>query len=86
VSTWAIFRGITVIALSIELHEEVSGAWSLPLAAALSILCGLLLMVGFNPSAQAMVWILTLYSLAVGTAMMTLALRFRRFAAEIPVV
>ena len=86
VSTWIIFRGITWIALSIELHEEVSGAWPLPLAAALSILCGFALMVGFDTSVQALVWVLTLYSLAVGTAMMTLAFRFRRFAAEIPVV
>ncbi len=86
VPTWMIFRGITVLALSFEVHEEVSGAWPLPLAAALSILCGLLLIVAFSSSVQAIVWVLTLYSLAVGAAMMTLALRFRRFADEIPVV
>lgn len=85
VSIWVIFRGVTVIALSIELQDEVSGAWPLPLAATLSILCGLV-MFGLNTSVQAMVWVLALYSLAVGTAMMTLALRFRRFAGEIPVV
>ena len=85
-STWVIFRGIALIALSIELREEVSGAWPLPLAAAVSILCGFVLMLGFETAgALAMVWILAVYGVAVGIALMVLALRFQRFAAEIPV-
>jgi uncharacterized membrane protein HdeD (DUF308 family) len=85
IAAWVVFRGICVIVLSIELHEEVSGAWPLPVAGALSILCGALLKLGPEPGPLTVVWVVALYAVAVGTAMTVLAVHFRRFAAEIPV-
>jgi uncharacterized membrane protein HdeD (DUF308 family) len=82
IAAWAILTGAAAIAASIALRHELAGAWPLPVAGALSLLLGILLLLQPAAGALAVVWLIGTYALVAGFVMIALAMRLRHFAEE----
>jgi len=78
---WAVASGGAAIAVALGLRREVSGEWPLPLAGALSLLSGLLLVA--LPATPDLNWVIGPYALLFGFTLLALALRLRQLAFEI---
>jgi uncharacterized membrane protein HdeD (DUF308 family) len=78
---WAVASGAAAIALAIALRQELAGEWPLPLAGALSIICGVMsLTMGATLDAR---WIVGPYITLFGFTLLALSLRLRQLALEI---
>jgi len=82
-ASWVILSGIAEIVIAIELSDEVSGEWPLPVAGTLSISLGVWLIVLSNPEVLALE--MGFYALIFGITLTALALRLRQLSQEIPV-
>ncbi|KPL67945.1 hypothetical protein SZ64_07325 [Erythrobacter sp. SG61-1L] len=82
---WALFTGLFEIFAAIRLRREVEGEWLLGLSGLLSVVLGLailgVLAVAPGASLISLGWLIGLYALASGVALITLALRLRKGAA-----
>jgi uncharacterized membrane protein HdeD (DUF308 family) len=78
---WAIVSGVAAIAVAIALRRDLAGEWPLPLAGAVSLLAGTLLVAGLRaPEVQ---WVIGPYALIFALTLVALALRLRQLAYEI---
>jgi uncharacterized membrane protein HdeD (DUF308 family) len=82
IASWAIVTGAAVLAVSVALRAELEGQWPLPLSGALSMLLGILLLVQPQAGAVALAWMIGLYAIIAGFALMILALRLRQLRHE----
>jgi uncharacterized membrane protein HdeD (DUF308 family) len=80
---WAIVTGLLEIAVAIRLRRVVPGELLLGLAGGLSVVLGILMLVGPHASAFAIVVLLGCYALFFGASIVALALRLRRSASSI---
>ncbi|WP_336977925.1 HdeD family acid-resistance protein [Altererythrobacter fulvus] len=82
---WALFTGLFELFAAIRLRREIEGEWLLGLSGALSVLLGvaILAMLAVAPGASliSLGWLIGLYALASGIALVMLALRLRKEAA-----
>ncbi|WP_121116739.1 HdeD family acid-resistance protein [Croceibacterium ferulae] len=82
IAFWAIATGVAEISAAIRLRREITGEWLLGLSGAVSVLLGvaLLWIAMANPavSVVSVGWIIALYALVAGVALVLLALRLRR--------
>jgi uncharacterized membrane protein HdeD (DUF308 family) len=82
IAFWAIATGVAEISAAIRLRREITGEWLLGLSGAVSLLLGaaLLWMAVGNPavSVVSVGWLIALYALVAGIALVLLALRLRR--------
>jgi len=70
------------MAAAFFLHQNPSRDWPLPLAGAISVLCGILLLIVGAPDPR---WVFGPYAILFGWTMLALALRLRRRARRIAV-
>jgi uncharacterized membrane protein HdeD (DUF308 family) len=82
IATWAILTGIAALASAVFLRKELVDEWPLPVAGALSLLFGILLLLQPAAGALAVVWLIGTYALLSGSVMIALAMRLRQFAYE----
>lgn len=82
IAAWAILTGIAALASAFALRRELAGEWPLPVAGALSLVLGILLLLQPGAGALAVVWLIAMYALLAGSVMIALALRLRQFAQE----
>jgi uncharacterized membrane protein HdeD (DUF308 family) len=78
IAAWALVTGILGIVAAIWLRREVRGEWLLALGGALSVLFGIVLLVRPGVGALAVVWMIGLYSIIFGVAMLALGFQLRR--------
>lgn len=82
VAAWSIITGVTEIAAAIRLRKEITGEFWLGLAGLLSILLGIALVILVMTSPLATLvsaaWLIGLWALVAGVALIALALRLRR--------
>jgi uncharacterized membrane protein HdeD (DUF308 family) len=78
IAIWAIFTGIAEIVAAVALRRELEGEWVLFLVGVLSVILGVVMAVLPGVGLLSLVWLVGLYALAVGVAMIVLALRVRR--------
>ncbi len=82
---WALFTGLFEIFAAIRLRRSIEGEWLLGLSGALSVLLGvaILAMLAMAPGSSliSLGWLIGLYALASGIALVMLALRLRKEAA-----
>jgi uncharacterized membrane protein HdeD (DUF308 family) len=83
IASWAILSGLAEIAAALTLRRELSGEWPLPTAGVLSVGVGLLMMLRADAGAVALAWLIALYGIVVGCALIALAMRLRQVAHEI---
>ena len=74
----ALFVGVLDIAMAIRLRKEIEGEWLLGIAGLLSVLFGLFVILFPGAGALALLWIIGVYAIALGIALVVLGLRMRR--------
>lgn len=82
IAAWAILTGIAALAAAFALRHELAGEWPLPVAGALSLLLGILLLLRPAAGALAVVWLIGTYAILSGLVMIALAMRLRHIAEE----
>jgi len=82
IATWAIFTGVLAIATAVALRKELTGEWALMASGALSVVFGLLLIVRAQAGLLALVWLIGIYAMALGVALIPLAMRLRQLSQE----
>jgi uncharacterized membrane protein HdeD (DUF308 family) len=83
-SAWAILTGILEIVAAVRLRMAIEGEWLLGLSGLVSILLGLAVPIALyvNPPATilSVAWMIALYAIIAGVALVVLGLRLRRRA------
>ena len=77
IAAWAVLTGIFSIVAAVRLRQDVQGEWLLGLSGALSVILGLLLMIAPGVGLSALLWLVGVYAVAFGVALVTLGLRLR---------
>lgn len=82
VAGWAAITGVLEIAAAIRLRREIEGEWLLALSGALSLLLGaaLIWLLFADPAATVLsvAWLIAVYAVISGVALIALGLRMRR--------
>jgi len=78
IAAWALVTGALEIFLAIRLRKEMEREWLLALAGIASVLLGILLFLFPGSGALALVWLIAVYAIVFGAALIGLALRLRR--------
>lgn len=78
IAGWAIITGILKIMSAIQLRREIRGEFWLGLGGAVSLLFGVLLVVSPEAGILSLLWLLAIYSIMFGVALVLLGLRMRR--------
>ena len=77
VAIWAILSGVAEMIAAVSLRREIEGEWALFLVGILSVIFGIILAVLPGVGLLSLVWLIGLYALAVGGALIVLAFRVR---------
>jgi uncharacterized membrane protein HdeD (DUF308 family) len=77
IAAWALVTGVLEIAAAVRLRKEIRGEWLLTLSGVLSVLFGILLIVWPTTGALAVVFLIAIYALAFGAALIFLGVRLR---------
>jgi len=77
VAIWAILSGVAEMIAAVALRREIAGEWALFLVGVLSVIFGIILAVLPSVGLLSLVWLVGLYALAVGVALIVLAFRVR---------
>jgi len=78
IAAWAIATGVLEIAVAIWLRRELRGEWLLALGGIVSVAFGVFLIVRPGEGAVAVVWLIGLFAILFGAALVGLGLRLRR--------
>jgi uncharacterized membrane protein HdeD (DUF308 family) len=74
---WAIFTGILKVVMAIWLRREIENEWLLVLSGVLSVLFGVILAVLPGVGLLSLVWLIGIYALIFGVALIVLGFRVR---------
>jgi uncharacterized membrane protein HdeD (DUF308 family) len=77
VAIWAILSGVAEMIAAVSLRREIEGEWVLFLVGVLSVLLGAAMAVLPGVGLLSLVWLVGLYALAAGAALIALAFRVR---------
>jgi uncharacterized membrane protein HdeD (DUF308 family) len=77
VAIWAILSGGAEMIAAVALRREMAGEWALFLVGLLSVIFGIILAVLPGVGLLSLVWLVGLYALAIGVALIGLAFRVR---------
>ena len=78
IAAWAIATGVLEVAVAIWLRRELRGEWLLALGGVVSVAFGVFLVVRPGDGAVAVVWLIGLFAILFGAALIGLGLRLRR--------
>jgi uncharacterized membrane protein HdeD (DUF308 family) len=77
VAIWAILSGVAEMIAAVSLRREIEGEWALFLVGVLSVIFGIILAVLPGVGLLSLVWLVGIYALAVGVALIVLAFKVR---------
>lgn len=77
IAAWAIGTGVLEVGAAVALRRELTGEWRLVLSGLLSVAFGLFLAVRPQEGTLALVWVVGLYAIVFGAALVALARRLR---------
>jgi uncharacterized membrane protein HdeD (DUF308 family) len=79
IAAWAIVTGVAEIAAAVLLRRELQGEWLLALGGVVSVLFGLYVAIWPGRGAVAVAWVIGLYAIVFGVALVALGLRLRQY-------
>ena len=82
IASWGIFTGVLAIVTAVALRKEITGEWALATSGVLSVLFGVLLIIRAPAGLLALVWLIGIYAMASGIALLPLSLRLRQLSQE----
>jgi uncharacterized membrane protein HdeD (DUF308 family) len=77
VAIWAILSGVAAMIAAVSLRREIEGEWVLCLVGVLSVVLGVAMAVLPGVGLLSLVWLVGLYALGVGVALILLGFRVR---------
>jgi uncharacterized membrane protein HdeD (DUF308 family) len=80
IAFWAVVTGVVEIIMAVRLRRELRSEWLLIAGGVVSLLFGLVLIVRPSAGALAVAWLIGLYAVVFGAALLMLGLRLRRLA------
>ena len=83
IAAWAILSGALAMATAIRLRRELTGEWILVTTGVLSILFGVLLVMNAAAGLLSLIWLIGIYAMSSGIAMIPLAWRLRQLSREV---
>jgi uncharacterized membrane protein HdeD (DUF308 family) len=78
IAAWLLVTGVLEFVAAVRLRREIQGEWLLAISGVLSVVFGLMLVIWPTTGAVAVVWLIGVYALVFGVAMIALALRLRK--------
>jgi len=78
ISFWAIFSGISKIAMAIQLRKEIEGEGWLILSGVLSLIFGILVFAQPGIGIATLMWIMATFAILVGVLLIVLSLKLRK--------
>jgi uncharacterized membrane protein HdeD (DUF308 family) len=86
VAFWAIFTGVSEIVAGIHLRKLIDNEWMFIVGGALSVIFGVLLLVWPGAGLLSLAWLIGVFAILYGIAMMALSLRVKNFTprADVP--
>jgi uncharacterized membrane protein HdeD (DUF308 family) len=84
IAFWAIFTGILEIVMSISLRREIENEWLMGLGGVLSVLFGVVLAVLPGVGLLSLVWLIGIYAIVFGVALIALGFRVRSHRRDTP--
>jgi uncharacterized membrane protein HdeD (DUF308 family) len=80
---WAIFSGISRIAMAIQLRKEIKGEGWLILSGALSALFGIIVFAQPGIGIATLMWLIAFFALVIGIVLIVLSLKLRKAGNQI---
>jgi uncharacterized membrane protein HdeD (DUF308 family) len=77
IAFWAIFTGVAEIVAAVALRREIEGEWALIQGGVLSVIFGIILAVLPGVGLLSLVWLIGIYAILFGIALIALAFRVR---------
>jgi uncharacterized membrane protein HdeD (DUF308 family) len=84
IAFWAIFTGVLKIVMSISLRREIENEWLMGLSGVVSVLFGVVLAALPGVGLLSLVWLIGIYAIVFGVALIVLAFRVRSHRQEAP--
>jgi len=78
IAAWAIATGVLEVVVAIWLRRELRGEWLLALSGIVSVVFGVFLIVRPGEGAIAVIWLIGVFAILFGVALVGLGLRLRR--------
>ncbi|GAA3106714.1 hypothetical protein GCM10020001_025750 [Nonomuraea salmonea] len=85
VAVWAIVSGVSEIVAGIQLRKRIDNEWLLILGGALSVIFGVLLLAWPGAGLLSLAWLIGIFAVLYGIAMIALAFRVKNFTSGAPV-
>jgi uncharacterized membrane protein HdeD (DUF308 family) len=77
IAFWAIFIGVMQIVAAVRLRREIDNEWWLILGGAAAVLFGVIAIIAPGAGAVSLVWLIAIYAIVFGAALLALAFRLR---------
>jgi uncharacterized membrane protein HdeD (DUF308 family) len=78
IAAWVLVTGVIEIVAAVRLRREMQGEWLLALSGVLSVVFGILLIIWPTAGAVTVVWLIGIYAMVFGIALIALSLRLRK--------
>ncbi|WP_327090092.1 HdeD family acid-resistance protein [Nonomuraea sp. NBC_01738] len=80
IAIWAIFTGIAEIVAGIAVRKQIDNEWIIIVAGVISVIFGFLLLIWPASGMLALTWLLGIFALIYGIAMIVLSFRVKKLA------
>jgi uncharacterized membrane protein HdeD (DUF308 family) len=78
IAAWVLVTGVLEVVAAVRLRREMQGEWLLALSGVLSVVFGILLIIWPTAGAVTVVWLIGIYAMVFGIALIALSLRLRK--------
>ncbi|MEV3979404.1 HdeD family acid-resistance protein [Nonomuraea sp. NPDC049758] len=79
IAFWAIISGISEIVAGVRLRKSIENEWMFIIAGILSVIFGVLLIIWPGAGMLSLVWLIGIFAILYGIAMIVLSLRLKKF-------
>jgi uncharacterized membrane protein HdeD (DUF308 family) len=82
IAFWAIFTGVSEIVAGIQLRKVIDNEWMFIVAGVLSVIFGILLLIWPGAGMLSLVWLIGIFAILYGLAMIALSIRVKNFTSR----